>query len=217
VITGDEVMRLLSDASPSWSALHPGEVSASAEDDLAEYEPVAEFAHHLVDLAARGDASELPAVAEVVEAVLVDGDAMAVSLIRTGLIEDLQNITSHRDVPVRPDAFRAVLGPRAVEVWDELDEAWAAATPTGHGEGRGGRSPATAYLDLAPTDRRRVQSMTRELPDGTLASPSDVLRYEAEQYDAELGRWLRFARAGPVVYIVAILVIVLAVYVFVRG
>lgn len=213
MIEGDEVMGRLAAACPSWAARNP--VAAAAPlDGPRDYEPVGAFAHHLVDRADQGDTDEFPAVFATVEEILDDGDADAVSLIRTGLIEDLQNITSHRDVSIDGAQVRSFAGPATAAVWDELDEAWSAATTTFDAKAR---PPAEEFLDLAPTERRRIQSMTRELPDGTLAAPSDVLRYEAEQYDEELGRWLRFMRVSPVVYVVLILVVVLAAYTLMRG
>lgn len=186
-------MPLLTEACPSFTPLASG---APAEVP----EQLGRFAHHLVDLAAAGDAGELPAVFEVVDRLLLEGDAATVAAVRTNLIEDLQNITSHRDVAVGGDAFVAVLGPAAVEVWLQLDEAWSAAADSSQ---RGARIPAEDYLVLGETDRRRVQSMTRELPDGTLARPSDVLRYEAGQYDEALRSFRQLLRGSIVWFVIA--------------
>jgi len=194
-------MGLLVEACPSFAASRYG----GSEADL--YEELGAFAHHLVDLAERRDADEFPAVFEVVDAVLAQGDDAAVAAVRTSLIEDLQNITSHRDVAVDPDAFIGVLGPLAAEVWEQLDEAWAAAALDS--ADRPGRIPAEDYLFLGDADRRRVQSMTRELPDGTLARPSDVLRYEAQQYDEAVTNFRRFIR-GSIVWFVAFAAIAVA-------
>jgi hypothetical protein len=213
VIEGGEVMARLSAACPSWADENP--VAAAAPlDGPRDYEPVGAFAHHLVGLGEQAHTGELPAVFAVVEAVLEEGDADAVALIRTGVVEDLQNITSHRDVRVDADDFRRFAGPITTEVWDEIDEAWRAATASTESGHR--RPPVEDFLHLAPTERRRIQSMTRELPDGTLAAPSDVLRYEAVQYDEELGRWLKVMRLGPLAYLVLAALLAVAVYVLVR-
>ncbi|MDZ7731941.1 MAG: hypothetical protein U5R31_01450 [Acidimicrobiia bacterium] len=205
VITGDDVLPMLIDACPSF-------VARADVPEVADGDPLPAFAHHLVELATSGDASELPAVFTVVDAVLDEGDGFAVSIVRTGLIEELQNIASHRDVPVDPDDLRPVLGPRATEVWDELDAAWQAAADAELGDRR--RSPAETYLHLGHVDRRKIQSMTRELPDGTLAAPSDVVRYEAARYDEELGRWLRVMRRAPLVAVGLVLVALVLLYAF---
>jgi hypothetical protein len=214
VIEGDEVMNRLGRSCPSWAAHHP--VAAAAPlDGPRDYEPVAAFVHHLVDLGEQGRTDEFPAVFDAIEEILTDGDGDAVSLARTGFVEDLQNVVSHRDVALDADSFSSYLGPRTADVWAELDAAWtAAADAPDAGEHR---PAAEEFLALAPTERRRIQSMTRELPDGTLAAPSDVLRYEANQYDEELTRWLRVMRMSPLVWFVLLVFAGLAVWVLVRG
>jgi hypothetical protein len=186
MIQRDEGLLLLRDACPSFRA---HEIPAFAEDphgfgDMAE---LSALARHLVDLAEAGDAEEFPAVFAVVDQLLVRGDEHTVAYVRTHLLEDIQNITSHRDVRVAPDDFRAVLGPAAAAAWDELDEAW---TEAGRHASEIGerRRQAEDYLAMGPTDRREAQSMTREMADGSLVSPADVLRYEATRHDEQLGR-----------------------------
>lgn len=209
MIEGGEVMAHLAQVCPSWADRNP--VAASAPlDGPRDYEPIGAFAHHLVTLAGTADTGELPAVFAAVEQILDEGDADAVALIRTGLIEDLQNITSHRDVEADGSDLRRFAGPVTAEVWDEIDEAWSAATAVPGSEDR--RPSAEEFLGLSAIERRRVQSMTRELPDGTLAAPSDVLRYEAERYDEELGRWVKVVRTGPLLFGLVLLVVVVAVW-----
>lgn len=212
MIEGDEVMAHLARACPSWAARNPVAAAAPLEGPR-DYEPIGAFAHHLVALVEEADTAELPAVFVAVEEVLRDGDDDAVALIRTGLVEDLQNITSHRDVHADAADFRRFAGPLTATVWDEIDEAWSAATTVPGSAGH--RPSADEFLGLPPIERRRIQSMTRELPDGTLAGPSDVLRFEADRYDEELDRWLRSARAGRLVYVAGVLLVVLVVWIFV--
>src|SRR5829696_4528145 len=189
MIRRDEALLLLRDACPSFRAF---EVPQYPDDphgfgDMAE---LSTLARHLVDLAERGDAEEFPAVFAIVEHLLADGDEDTVAYVRTHLLEDIQNITSHRDVAVGPDAFRSVLGPVALDAWDELDDAWQAAVRHADADADPATKPrprATDYLHLAES-RREVQSMTREMPDGTLASPADVLRYEATLHDEQIDR-----------------------------
>jgi hypothetical protein len=209
VITKDEAVVLLVGACPSFHARDESLRGRAVDSELWHYEQMSAFAHHLVRLAERGETSELPAVFDLVERLLVEGDPAAVLLLRSALVEDLQNITSHRDIAVGPDDFRSMLGPVTIEVWDELDLAWSAAAehPTAIE-----RSSAEEFLYLAPDERRRVQSMTRELADGTLESPSDVLRYEAHQYDEELTRMEHFLRASPAVYVMVAATLIVALW-----
>jgi hypothetical protein len=201
-----EAMALLREACPSFT----GWRDASALDDpegFARMAELSDLARHVVDAAERGEADELPGVFAAVERVLGDASPAMVSMVRTHFIEDIQNITSHRDVAVAPDAFRSVLGPLALEVWDELDESWRAAS-TQPGTSPDDRPDVATYLGLDSDERRRLQAMTRELPDGTLARPSDVLRYEAGAYDDQLERRATRRRRYPwVVLGVALLVL----------
>jgi hypothetical protein len=207
MIQRDEALLLLRDACPSFRA---HEVPAFPEDphgfgDMAE---LSALARHLVDLAEAGDAEEFPAVFVVVDQLLVRGDEHTVAYVRTHLLEDIQNITSHLDVHVRPDDFRAVLGPAATRAWDELDEAWTEAGEHASEIGER-RRQAEDYLAMGPTDRREAQSMTREMADGSLVSPADVLRFEATRHDAQLVQRNRRVRWLPLALIAVALLICL--------
>jgi hypothetical protein len=208
VIRRDEALLLLRDACPSFRAF---EVPQYADDQhgFADMAELSALARHLVDLAERGDADEFPAVFAVVDRLLVDGDDDTVAYVRTHLIEDIQNITSHRDVGVSPEGFRSVLGPIGLDAWDELDEAWQAAIHHADAEVGGRPRPrATDYLD-AHHMRREVQSMTREMPDGTLASPADVLRYEAAQHDDQIESRNFHLRVVPLALVLVALLLLL--------
>jgi hypothetical protein len=209
VIRRDEALVLLRDACPSFRAF---DVPSFPEDphgfgDMAE---LSALARHLVDLAEDGDAEEFPAVFAVVERLLCDGDADTEGYVRTHLLEDIQNITSHRDVHVAPDAFRGLLGPVTTQVWDELDESWRAAARLADDDPD---APPRPFVDdhLVPgASRREIQAMTREMPDGTLASPADVLRYEATVHDEQLDQRNFRLRVVPVALVLVALLICLA-------
>lgn len=210
MITADEAMVLLRDACPSFRPLDLMEYP----DDPGGYGRMAELsalARHVVQEAEVGSADEFPALFEVVERLLTDGPADVKTMIRTHLIEDIQNITSHRDVGVSPDAFRGVLGERTLAAWDELDASWAAAA-TQPGTSPDDRPDVDEFLHLDHGERHKLQAMTRELPDGTLARPSDVLRFESDAYDASLTAHLARRRRYPwIVLGIALLVIALCI------
>jgi hypothetical protein len=206
VIHRDEALVMLRDACPSFRAYDVPSfpVDPHGFGDMAE---LSTLARHLVDLAEMGDAEEFPAVFAVVESLLRDGDTDTVGYVRTHLIEDIQNITSHRDVRVCPADFRAVLGPTTTDVWDEIDESWDAAVRFADANPDAPpRSRVEDHLDAAAM-RREIQAMTREMPDGTLASPADVLRYEAEAHDAQIDRRNFHLRIVPITLIVVAIVI----------
>lgn len=207
MIPRDEALLLLRDACPSFAA---HDVPRFADDvrgfgDMAE---MSALARHLVDRAEHGEADDLPAVFEVVDRLIADGEPETVAFVRTHLIEDIQNITSHRDVAVAPGAFREVLGPDAQEIWDELDEAWTAAAAHAVADGQP-RLTMADYFALGPGARREAQSMTREMDDGMLAGPADVLRFEATRHDEQLELRHTRLRIVPAVLVVTAIVIVL--------
>jgi hypothetical protein len=204
VIPRLEALALLRDACPSFASLHP--VFDDADElGFGAMSEVSALARHLVDLAEVGDAGEFPAVFDVVERLLAGGDDETVRLLRTCLIEDMQNITSHRDAAVATSELRELLGEDAREVWDELDESWAAATR--HSISAEPRPPAAEFLDLGLTDRRNLQSEARELADGTLARPSDVLRYEASRFDDAVDRRAEHRRRRPLIMLMVVLMV----------
>jgi hypothetical protein len=202
VIAPDDALQVLAWRCPSFTS----EAQQRRVDDGTD--EWSRFARHLVDLAQSGEDGELPAVMGALEQLLSEGDDATVSFVRTGIIEEIQNITSHRDVPVEPSRFRELLGPEAAEVWDEFDESWLAAAA--HRGMQVQLPSAEDYLHLEGDQRRKMQAMTRELPDGTLARPSDVLRYEAVRYDDQLERRATWRRRLPLVWLtigLAVLVI----------
>jgi hypothetical protein len=92
------------------------------EPDRGAYNDAAVIAHHLVDSFERGELSELPAAFAVLERCLVEGDEWARDLTMIGVIEDIQNIASHR--PFGPGVFVAWLGPASRAAWDEVNGWW---------------------------------------------------------------------------------------------
>ena len=78
-----------------------------------------ELAHYIVESYEQRDTTRYPELFSAVERVLNDGDGEVQNLIWVGLLEDLQNIASHRSFS--PDVFRAWLGPQSLIAWDELN------------------------------------------------------------------------------------------------
>jgi hypothetical protein len=83
------------------------------------YLGMGELAHYIVGNYAQGITTELPDLFTTVEALLHKPDPELENLITVGLLEDVQNVASHREFGA--GVFRQWLGPRSVEVWDEID------------------------------------------------------------------------------------------------
>lgn len=182
VLSQGEAFDLLVGACPSFFASHRFDdyVASFEEEDTPDvFVRVGALAHHVVELAAAGDAEELPGVFAALERILVEGDGDAKELAVLGLVEDLQNICSHPDVPVAPTAFVPLLGERTLEVWAEQDELWQSA-----GRWRQADAPEMTDEDYAGIGneqlRRYVQLNYRVLPGGARISVPDVLRYQTD-------------------------------------
>jgi hypothetical protein len=96
--------------------------SWGSESDRGDYNDSLVIAHHLVDSFERGDLSEFPAAFGVLERCFLAGDEKAKELATVGIIEDIQNIASHR--PFGPSVFYEWLGPESQAAWNELCEFW---------------------------------------------------------------------------------------------
>jgi hypothetical protein len=90
--------------------------------DRGHFNDAGVIAHHLVDRYERGDLSEFPAAFALLERCLVEGDDQAKELAVTGIIEDIQNIASHR--PFGAVIFEPWLQPLSRAAWEDLAESW---------------------------------------------------------------------------------------------
>ena len=181
MITSEEAFDLLVGACPSYfGASDLDRYVASLEDhdtpDL--FVRTSAFAHHLVGLIEADRLDEVRAVADVVEVLLDDGDDETVELVELGLVESLQNIVSHRDVPVGPEQVLALLGPSAAAVWLDHDKLWIDAGAWRHD---GPRVDEDAYAGIGDPDLRRYfQAHKRRLDDGVLIGANDIVHYQTE-------------------------------------
>lgn len=173
------------------------------EDEPDPFLRTAAFAEHLVRLVQRHEVDEMPSVVAAVERVLDEGDTDATELIRVGLIESLQNICSHDDVPVDADDVLTLFGPSAQENWIELDELWEAASIDLQ---EGPRVTEEHYLGVVdPNLKLYLRTTKRRLPDGALMSMGDVLVYENAVADATWRSPERRRRANRTAIVVGLL------------
>jgi hypothetical protein len=88
-------------------------------EDTPWYLAMGELAHYVVEAYGQGNAAQCQKLFSTVERVLQNGDSEVQNLIWVGLLEDIQNIASHRSFG--PDVFRAWLGPQTLIAWDEVN------------------------------------------------------------------------------------------------
>ena len=123
MITKTDVMTRILEACPSfkepWKAYIESEYGA--EDEQLLYVDLGAFARHVVDLYELGRTEELQPVFEVIERLHQEGDADVRKAATIGLLEDIQNIASHR---FDHEAFVRFLGPETAKWWHELDAFW---------------------------------------------------------------------------------------------
>jgi hypothetical protein len=108
-----DVVPMLRAASPSFD--HSADAAAAHPDD-GEFVTVGAFVEHLIGLAIDGSTDSFPAVFDVIERVLADGDLEARNLVVGGLLDDLTNPDLFRRYALQPRDFAAWLGRRARRV-----------------------------------------------------------------------------------------------------
>ncbi len=200
---GDPLVERLLASEPSYDA-----EDAAALAELGPYAVLGEFAHHVVELVAAGRTADVAPTFAIVEEVLTRGSAHEVSVVRNGFLETLQNIVSHRDVPLTGADFLPLLGPRSEAEWHELNEVWLLAAAS---RPEGGAVTVDEYLAVGDPDlRRHLQANRRELTDGRMIGVSDVLAYEQTQAAGIRSATLRLRKLTLAVSAALVLVVVLA-------
>jgi hypothetical protein len=185
VITNDQALDRLIESCPSFlgaTDLYDYMEWSEEEDQPDPFVRVATFAQHVVRLAEAKTVDELPGVFTTIEQLIEEGDPETLELVRLGFIETLQNICSHDDVRVGDDDLLPLLGPAATDVWIELDALWAAASMSLHDVPRASETDYLGVYD--PNLKLYLRMGKRRLPDGSLVSASDVVRYETAVADA---------------------------------
>jgi hypothetical protein len=139
VIDAQQVMPLLLDACPSfariWTEVASENALAKSDPDdrelMAEsptgrldYLDAAEFRHHMVTLHLAGDCDEFPAIFQVIERLLVEGDDYVRNLAVIGYLEGFRMKTV-TDSGIDPEAvFRPLLLPVSERWWRRIDDFW---------------------------------------------------------------------------------------------
>jgi len=126
------------------------------EPERGHFNDAGVVAHHLVDSFERGDLSEFPTAFALLERCLGDGDQQAKELAVIGIIEDIQNIASHR--PFGPSVFYEWLGPQSRSAWDDLCDSWR----------RIAEAKAAGLLDSLPDQPSAPPVDSSEIEDPTL-------------------------------------------------
>jgi hypothetical protein len=129
LIVASEVMPLLLEACPSFAPQWVNEVLEENLDDANDggrlfYVDAGAFIHHLVSLKVDGRDAEFPAVFDVFERLVVEGDSYVQNLGQIGYLEGLQmmTVTAAGLSPERD--FRPYLRPASERIWEALNRSW---------------------------------------------------------------------------------------------
>lgn len=138
-------------------------------EDTPWYLAMGDLAHYIVESYEQGNTAQLQKLFSTVEGVLQNGDAEIQNLIWVGLLEDIQNISSHRSFG--QDVFRVYLGPRSLIAWDEVNRGmqkvaeWASQQRRDDHSGGKGNIDLDATLSQVenPELRRIIEQMYRKM------------------------------------------------------
>jgi hypothetical protein len=125
VVDVDGVVTQLLEALPSIGEKWAVHLDLWDGDPAGSYNDVAVMAHHLVDLLSTGQTDEAAQLFRLVEELLDQDPPTEVrTLLVIGLLEDIQNITSHEQRPIGSAAFVPLLGPVTATAWHGLHRSY---------------------------------------------------------------------------------------------
>ena len=119
----DEVIPLLLAACPSAKSAWDDHLQFWGQEAAGSFNDVAVFAHHVVDSYAAGKTMEFAAFFEVLERMIREGDSQVAELATVGLIEDIQNVASHRQFGYH--VFESWLATASRREWANIESIWA--------------------------------------------------------------------------------------------
>ncbi|MBI4248286.1 MAG: hypothetical protein HY611_02195, partial [Elusimicrobia bacterium] len=111
-------------ASKTFSPPSESAAAMTGEFPSGPYQQVNNLVHHLAALPSKKRAAECLVVFREAERLLEDGGREAGEVVAHGLLESVQNITSHADAGAKRVDFERFLGVKSRGEWDRLDELW---------------------------------------------------------------------------------------------
>jgi hypothetical protein len=133
LITAADVMPLLLRACPSfalvWAEVEGENVDEDSPANRLGYLDAGDFVRDLVALKLSDQTKEFPAVFEVIERLICEGDDYVQNLGVIGYVEGFQMMTVTA-AGLDPDSdFRPYLRPKSEESWEALNQAWTQPPP----------------------------------------------------------------------------------------
>ena len=122
MILKDDVIPLLLEACPSYTARWQMYRADSTYEPGLLYLDLADFCDHLVELLRGDDTEEFEAVFEVIEKMQLDGDENVREAATFGALEGIQNLAGNSGVD--PELFVRFLRKRSKRQWKKLNDFW---------------------------------------------------------------------------------------------
>jgi hypothetical protein len=122
VIQKSQVIPLILARCPGFQPIWEKHQELWQGEEAGIYNDLGEFATFIVDACARQDTEPVVAAFELIEELLVNGDAEVRAAAAIGFLEDVRNSASWR--PFGAAAFVQWLGPKSKEAWAEIEEMW---------------------------------------------------------------------------------------------
>jgi hypothetical protein len=117
-VTREEIEAIIATV-PGFQAAWQGFLKCwNKEDSIPWYLAMGELSHYVVERYAQGATEEFPKLFAMIESLLENPSPELENLIIVGLLEDIQNVASHRDFGMSP--FQKWLGPRTLVAWDDI-------------------------------------------------------------------------------------------------
>jgi hypothetical protein len=123
MIKRSEMIPLLVQACPAFEAAwQEFRVEWANEPELPCYIAIGEFATHLSSVVANGNEEVLRHVFELIERLILEGDAYVREAAIVGVIEDLQNLNLHSGT--KPEQYLPYLLPQTRRWWSKVEAFW---------------------------------------------------------------------------------------------
>lgn len=122
MIRQDEVMDLLRACCPAFEERWKEHLQYWGNEERGIFNDTGEFAHFVVDSYSKNDTSFFPALFDILEKIINDGDEKACAAATVGILESIHTISSNREFG--PDPFERWLRPKSLAFWRENEKLW---------------------------------------------------------------------------------------------
>ncbi|RYG71029.1 hypothetical protein EON80_06045 [bacterium] len=117
-----QISGLMLEAAPGAQSRWDEHIEYWNGEKAGDYNDIGEFAHYVVDGYEKGETAEFDAIFQVIERLIIEGNDETQGVAIVGFLEDVQNISSHREFG--ESVFVPYLRPKSREAWNALTTFW---------------------------------------------------------------------------------------------